>query len=156
MAASDCFVVGNFSTTSSNGRTGDQALIERWNARSWATQLSLERVGRRLTPERVQPSVQRLLDSMTTTAAFSRNGPRARPGARPIWPRPMPSGDQLQRWARRAKTSQVLALRARIVLACAESRESKKVAALRTTEHNVARDGDQPAPPRVPNAAANC
>ena len=48
--------------------------------------------------------------------------------------------DQLQRWARRAKTSQVLALRAKIVLACAEGRESKKVAAdLRTTEHNVAR-----------------
>jgi hypothetical protein len=37
--------------------------------------------------------------------------------------------DQLQRWARRAKTSQVLALRARIVLACAEGRENKKVAA---------------------------
>ena len=48
--------------------------------------------------------------------------------------------DQLQRWARRAKTSQALALRAKIVLACAEGRESKKVAAgLRTTEHNVAR-----------------
>src|SRR5690348_9514201 len=48
--------------------------------------------------------------------------------------------EQLQRWARRARTSQVLALRAKIVLACAEGRESKKVAAdLRTTEHNVAR-----------------
>jgi len=48
--------------------------------------------------------------------------------------------DQLTRWARRAKTSQVLALRARIVLACAEGRENKAVAAeLRTTEHNVAR-----------------
>jgi transposase len=48
--------------------------------------------------------------------------------------------EQLGRWARRAKTSQVLALRARIVLACAEGRESKAVAAeLRTTEHNVAR-----------------
>jgi transposase len=48
--------------------------------------------------------------------------------------------EQLQRWARRARTSQVLALRARIVLACAEGAESKKVAAdLRTTEHNVAR-----------------
>jgi transposase len=48
--------------------------------------------------------------------------------------------DQLQRWARRAKTSQVLALRAKIVLACAEGRQSRKVAAdLRTTEHNVAR-----------------
>src|SRR6202167_3576639 len=48
--------------------------------------------------------------------------------------------DQLQRWARRAKTSQVLALRAKIVLACAEGRENKAVAAeLRTTGHNVAR-----------------
>jgi len=48
--------------------------------------------------------------------------------------------EQLARWARRAKTSQVLALRARIVLACAEGRENKAVAAeLRTTEHNVAR-----------------
>jgi transposase len=48
--------------------------------------------------------------------------------------------DQLTRWARRARTSQALALRAKIVLACAEGRESKKVAAdLRTTEHNVAR-----------------
>jgi transposase len=48
--------------------------------------------------------------------------------------------EQLQRWARRARTSQVLALRARIVLACAEGRDNKAVAAeLRTTEHNVAR-----------------
>jgi len=48
--------------------------------------------------------------------------------------------DQLQRWVRRARTSQVLALRARIVLACAEGRENKAVAAeLRTSEHNVAR-----------------
>jgi transposase len=48
--------------------------------------------------------------------------------------------EQLGRWARRAKTSQVLALRARIVLACAEGRENKAVAAdLRTSEHNVAR-----------------
>ena len=48
--------------------------------------------------------------------------------------------EQLARWARRAKTSQVLALRAKIVLACAQGRENKAVAAeLRTTEHNVAR-----------------
>src|ERR1700757_1659847 len=48
--------------------------------------------------------------------------------------------EQLARWARRAKTSQVLALRAKIVLACAEGRENKAVAAqLRTSEHNVAR-----------------
>ena len=48
--------------------------------------------------------------------------------------------DQLGRWARRAKTSQALALGARIVLACAEGKNSKAVAAeLRTSEHNVAR-----------------
>ena len=48
--------------------------------------------------------------------------------------------EQLARWARRGKTSQVLALRAKIVLACAEGRENKAVAAeLRTSEHNVAR-----------------
>jgi transposase len=48
--------------------------------------------------------------------------------------------EQLARWARRAKTSQVLALRAKIVLACADGKENKAVAAeLRTTEHNVAR-----------------
>jgi transposase len=51
-----------------------------------------------------------------------------------------PEREQLARWARRAKTSQVLALRARIVLACAEGRDNKAVAAeLRTSEHNVAR-----------------
>ena len=48
--------------------------------------------------------------------------------------------DQLTRWARRAKTSQALALRAKIVLACADDRDNKAVAAeLRTTEHTVAR-----------------
>src|SRR6202161_2678598 len=48
--------------------------------------------------------------------------------------------EQLARWARRGKTSQVLALRAKIVLACAEGSENKAVAAeLRTSEHNVAR-----------------
>src|SRR6516165_5995134 len=35
---------------------------------------------------------------------------------------------QLVRWARRAKTAQFLALRARIVLACAEGRMNKQVA----------------------------
>jgi transposase len=48
--------------------------------------------------------------------------------------------EQLARWARRAKTSQVPALRAKIVLACADGRENKAIAAqLRTSEHNVAR-----------------
>ena len=48
--------------------------------------------------------------------------------------------EQLARWARRAKTSQALALRAKIVLACAEGREKQEGRReLRTTEHNVAR-----------------
>src|SRR5277367_1004640 len=48
--------------------------------------------------------------------------------------------DQLTRWARRAKSSQALALRAKIVLACAEGKENKKVAAeLRVSENTVAR-----------------
>jgi transposase len=48
--------------------------------------------------------------------------------------------DQLTRWARRAKTSQVLALRAKIVLACADGKGNKAVAAeLRVGEHMVAR-----------------
>src|SRR5712672_831689 len=37
--------------------------------------------------------------------------------------------DQLTRWARRAKSSQALALRSRIVLACAEGTPSLEVAA---------------------------
>jgi transposase len=37
--------------------------------------------------------------------------------------------DQLQRWARRAKTAQALALRSRIVLGCAEGLDNKQVAA---------------------------
>jgi transposase len=36
---------------------------------------------------------------------------------------------ELQRWARRAKSAQALALRAKIVLACAEGRDNKEVAA---------------------------
>lgn len=37
--------------------------------------------------------------------------------------------EQLQRWARRRKSSQALALRSRIVLACAEGHDNKTVAA---------------------------
>jgi transposase len=72
--------------------------------------------------------------------------------------------DQLTRWARRAKTSQALALRARIVLACAEGSDNKAVAAeLRVGEHMVARWrgrftrkrldglGDEPRPGRPPS-----
>ena len=48
--------------------------------------------------------------------------------------------EQLSRWARRAKTSQALALRAKIVLACAGGQDNKAVAAeLRVGEHMVAR-----------------
>lgn len=48
--------------------------------------------------------------------------------------------DQLVRWARRAKTSQALALRARIALACADGEDNKAVAAeLRVGKHMVAR-----------------
>lgn len=48
--------------------------------------------------------------------------------------------DQLARWARRATSAQALALRAKIVLACAEGKDNKAVAAqLRVTEATVAR-----------------
>ena len=38
--------------------------------------------------------------------------------------------DTLQRWARRAKSSQALALRAKIILTCAEGHDNKQAAAL--------------------------
>jgi transposase len=48
--------------------------------------------------------------------------------------------EQLQRWARRTKTSQVLAVRAKIVLACADGKDNKAVAAeFGVGEHMVAR-----------------
>jgi transposase len=76
------------------------------------------------------------------------------------------SGDEratLQRWARRAKSSQALALRANIILTCAEGRDNKETAALlRCHETTVGKwrkrfidkrlDGlaDEPRPGRVP------
>lgn len=69
----------------------------------------------------------------------------------------------LQRWARRAKSSQILALRARIILSCAEGRDNKETAALlRCHEDTVGKwrrrfigrrlDGlaDEPRPGRAP------
>ncbi len=46
--------------------------------------------------------------------------------------------ETLQRWARRPKTAQALALRARIVLACAEEKSNTEVsAALRLCKQTV-------------------
>lgn len=73
--------------------------------------------------------------------------------------------DQLQRWSRRAKSAQALALRARIILACAAPGATNKAVAgeLRVVEHTVAKwrrrfvdkglDGllDEPRPGRSPS-----
>jgi len=76
--------------------------------------------------------------------------------------------EQLVRWSRRAKSSQALALRSRIVLACADGLDNKAVAAkLRTTAQTVGKwrrrfcelrlDGlaDGPRPGRPPSLTAD-
>src|SRR5512144_3413463 len=75
---------------------------------------------------------------------------------------------QLERWARRAKSAQALALRSRIVLACAEGLANKEVAAQeRVTQATVGKwrrrfvedrsDGlsDEPRPGRPPSVTAD-
>ena len=74
---------------------------------------------------------------------------------------------QLQRWVRRRKSSQALALRSRIVLRCAEGADNKVVAAelgcsaatvgrwrSRFVEHRLDGLSDQPRPGRPPSITA--
>ncbi len=75
--------------------------------------------------------------------------------------------DQLQRWARRRKSSQALALRSRIVLACASGADNKSVAAAlgcaqatvgkwraRFVEHRLEGLSDEERPGRPPSITA--
>ncbi len=76
--------------------------------------------------------------------------------------------EQLERWARRRKSSQALALRSRIVLGCAEGLPNKEVAAregvaqqtvgkwrARFLELRLDGLGDDPRPGRVPSVTAD-
>ena len=74
----------------------------------------------------------------------------------------------LQRWARRAKSSQALALRAKIILTCAQGHDNKETAALLRCSHTTVGkwrkrfmerrlDGlaDEPRPGRQPPCTAS-
>lgn len=76
---------------------------------------------RRPTQQRVHPGVQRILDSMTGTPAFVLNGRLDILAANDL-------GYALYALSRRRKSSQALALRSRIVLACADGVDNKTVA----------------------------